>query len=97
MRKRVCYFMDFFTCKLHNPYGNLSSLCILRDKVNALKFTKAIKKLKKSNMKCSSNISVNSLDYDGANDFSFLKRKYTRKYGLVAWSNYSAKFIVRLC
>lgn len=41
--------------------------------------------------------SVNSLDYDGANDFSFLKRKYTRKYGLVAWSNYSAKFIVCLC
>lgn len=41
--------------------------------------------------------SLNSLNYDGANDFSFLKRKYTRKYGLMAWSNYSAKFIEPLC
>lgn len=33
-----------------------------------------------------------SLDYDGANNFSFCKRKHRRKYGLMDWSNYSAKF-----
>lgn len=45
MRKRVCYSSYFSPCELHIPCASISSFFILRDKVNALKFNKAIKKL----------------------------------------------------
>lgn len=77
MRRRVFYSLDFFTCKLHNPYVHLGSLYILREKVKALKFNKAIKNYKRVIWNIALIFSPNSLDYDGTNDFSFLK-EYTR-------------------
>lgn len=45
--KEFFYSLDFFTCKLHNLYVHLGSLCILREKVKALKFNKGIKNYKR--------------------------------------------------
>lgn len=102
MRKRVFYSLDFFTCKLHTLYVHLGSLCILREKVKALKFNKGIKNYKRVIRNVALIFSLNSLDYDGTNDFSFLKRNYTRsihKYTKVLWlgKTIQLKLIIRLC